>query len=545
MNIAIYSRKSKYSEKGESIDNQIQYCKSYAEMHLSNIPDKQYIIYEDEGFSAATSVRPQFQKLLSDIRNQKIQLLMCYRLDRITRKVADFSSTLELLEQMGVGFISATENFDTSTPIGKAMIYIASVFAQLERETTAERVRDNMLALSRTGRWLGGLTPLGYSSKELIYLDEEFRERKLYQLIPKEKELETVTLLFHKYLEFKSLSGVENYCLLNGIKSRKGKYFNKSSLAQILANPTYCIGDIDSFNYFSSLGCSITCSKDSFDGTKGILCYNRTSQQTKSLRKKRPFDEWIIALGKHKGIISGAVYTEVQQYLKKNREKASPRKDTSAYALVSGKIRCGQCGSRLRIKNVRKGNGIVYYSYSCETKILSKQKQCTSANINGRLFDGRLMEILTDYLLQNADYGKILYYFKQKYASVKSEITCNTLTLEALSADREECLSEIQTIVRRLSSGESRVLEKYLLPRLNELDLKLDMLNQKIKAVTLPSEKESSVFPDMDLRSMLISADIEAQKLIVQSMVSDILWDGRIAYITLKGPEFQHFGIDR
>ncbi|WP_373845456.1 recombinase family protein, partial [Clostridium sp.] len=143
MKAAIYSRKSKFTSKGESIGNQIEMCKEYC---TKNFDGKiEFIIYEDEGFSGGNIDRPQFQKMILDAKGGKFDSLVCYRLDRISRNVADFSATLELLEQHNISFVSIKEQFDTSTPMGKAMVYIASVFAQLERETIAERVRDNML----------------------------------------------------------------------------------------------------------------------------------------------------------------------------------------------------------------------------------------------------------------------------------------------------------------------------------------------------------------------------------------------------------------
>lgn len=551
MNIAIYSRKSKFSEKGESIDNQIQYCKDYAAIHLSSIQEKIFLLYEDEGFSAATSMRPQFQKLLMDIKNGKIQVLMCYRLDRITRNVSDFSKTLELLEKMNVGFLSATENFDTSTPMGKAMIYIASVFAQLERETIAERVRDNMLALSKTGRWLGGLTPLGFSSKEVLYLDSEFKERKLYQLVPCKSELKTVSLLFNKYLESGSLSAVESYCLAHNIQTQKGCFFNKSSIAQILENPTYCMGDRASYDYFLNLGCIITFSKNEFDGSKGILCYNRTNQQKKSCRKKRPPAEWVIALGRHKGIIAGSLYIEVQNRLRENKEKASPRKDTSAFSLVSGKIRCLGCGSKMRIKNIRNSNDCIRFSYACEMKMLSKGARCTIANINGADFDKKLMDILWSYLEPSIDYSKILKYLRLKGTPEKSEEDSTVPGLTTLKKEKEEYQNEINTLINHFPKDPS-LLEKYFLPKLEELDRQISQINQQLDTLSnsvnknSASEKPSSFFQKKEgLKFFLAEASINIKKTVVNAMIDEIEWDGNTAYISFRTPDRQHFGIDR
>ncbi|WP_297430759.1 recombinase family protein, partial [Clostridium sp.] len=124
---AIYSRKSKFTGKGESIENQIQMCREYSNTNLKNKNITEFLIYEDEGFSGGNTNRPEFQKLMEDAKSKKFDILICYRLDRISRNVADFSSTLELLQNNNIDFISIREQFDTTTPMGRAMIYIASV----------------------------------------------------------------------------------------------------------------------------------------------------------------------------------------------------------------------------------------------------------------------------------------------------------------------------------------------------------------------------------------------------------------------------------
>ena len=200
MKVAIYSRKSIFTGKGDSIENQIELCKEYCSRNY--IDEKiEYTVYEDEGFSGGNTNRPQFQQLLKDAVAKKFNTLICYRLDRISRNVADFSTTLDTLQSNNIDFVSINEKFDTSTPMGRAMVYISSVFAQLERETIAERVRDNMLQLAKTGRWLGGQIPTGFNSEKITYIDEDFKERTLMKLTPNEAELEIVNLIYKTYLE--------------------------------------------------------------------------------------------------------------------------------------------------------------------------------------------------------------------------------------------------------------------------------------------------------------------------------------------------------
>lgn len=167
MRIAIYSRKSRFTGKGESIENQVEMCREHIFKHIEDGKNSNISVYEDEGFSGKNLERPQFKKMMQNAKRQPFDFIVCYRLDRISRSIGDFATLIEELNEREINFICIKEQFDTSTPMGRAMMYIASVFAQLERETIAERVRDNMLMLAKMGRWLGGTTPTGYASEKV------------------------------------------------------------------------------------------------------------------------------------------------------------------------------------------------------------------------------------------------------------------------------------------------------------------------------------------------------------------------------------------
>ncbi|MDF2884417.1 MAG: site-specific recombinase, invertase Pin, partial [Clostridiaceae bacterium] len=346
---AIYSRKSKFTGKGESIENQIQLCKEYAASQLRNTNITEFLIYEDEGFSGGNTNRPEFQKLMEDAKLKKFDVLICYRLDRISRNVSDFSTTLENLQKYDIDFISIREQFDTSTPMGRAMIYIASVFAQLERETIAERIRDNMLELSKTGRWLGGTVPIGYNADPITYLDADMNERKMVKLKQVPKELNIVKLLYSKYLELKSLSKVETYALQNSLKTKRGSDFTKNNIRIILTNPVYVKATEDVFDYLESQDIT-TCGAP--DGEHGLLSYNKQkSVSTDNGKIKRVFrdkSEWIAAISSQKGVIDADDWLEVQKTLTENKD-SFPNEGKTHNALLTGKIRCAKCGSNMQI----------------------------------------------------------------------------------------------------------------------------------------------------------------------------------------------------
>ena len=207
--LAIYSRKSKYTGKGESIENQIELCREYIKIHFGTGAAKRIAVYEDVGFSGGNLDRPDFKRMMIDAKNKKIESIIVYRLDRISRNISDFSMLINKLNSMNISFISIKEQFDTSTPMGRAMMYISSVFSQLERETIAERIKDNMLELSKTGVWLGGITPTGYKSKRIDEISSSGKSKSFYMLESVPQEIQTVKLIFDLYLKLNSLVKVE------------------------------------------------------------------------------------------------------------------------------------------------------------------------------------------------------------------------------------------------------------------------------------------------------------------------------------------------
>ena len=151
---AIYARQSVDKKDSISIETQIDLCKREL------LPGSKVAIYLDKGYSGGSMNRPEFQRLLEDVKSGKITRIITYRLDRISRSVLDFANLIDLFEKYGVTFNSTQEKFDTSTPMGKAMLNITMVFAQLERETIQQRIRDNYYARGEKGMYLGGPPPL-------------------------------------------------------------------------------------------------------------------------------------------------------------------------------------------------------------------------------------------------------------------------------------------------------------------------------------------------------------------------------------------------
>src|SRR5580700_2206735 len=196
--------------------------------------------YDDGGFSGGHTDRPALQRLLADVRSGAIDVIVVYKVDRLTRSLADFAKLVELFDQHTVSFVSVTQQFNTTTSMGRLTLNVLLSFAQFEREVIGERVRDKIAASKRKGLWVGGPIPLGYASvnKKLV-------------VVP--NEAETVRNIFRRYLELGSIrdltedldrKGIRTRCqtLATG-QTRGGIRFGVGSLAHLLQNRFY-IGEV-------------------------------------------------------------------------------------------------------------------------------------------------------------------------------------------------------------------------------------------------------------------------------------------------------------
>lgn len=390
--VAIYSRKSRFTGRGESIDNQVELCREYLRVNSGEADADAAMVFEDEGFSGGNLNRPAFKRMMQCARSRQFRAIVVYRLDRISRNIGDFSTLIEELSRLGIAFISIREQFDTGSPMGRAMMYIASVFSQLERETIAERIRDNMHELAKTGRWLGGTTPTGYTSESVQSVTMDGRTKKTCHLKLIPEEAETVRHIFALYGENASLTLTEAALLREGIRTKTGKDFTRFSIRGILQNPVYMVADGDAYRYFVEKQAELFSSSADFDGDHGILAYNRTQQEKGSTTTFLPVSRWIVSVGRHPGLIPGRAWVKVQESLERNGSRAynRPRRNE---ALLTGLLFC-DCSSRMYPKLTRRKNekGEQVYTYICRMKERSRKERCGQKNVSGNALDRAVTE---------------------------------------------------------------------------------------------------------------------------------------------------------
>ena len=533
MKIFIYSRKSVYTGKGESIENQIEMCKEYILTKLSQAGEEEITIYEDEGFSAKNTERPQFQQMLRDIKRMKPEYIVCYRLDRISRNVSDFSALIEDLNNNNISFICIKEEFDTSKPMGKAMMYIASVFAQLERETIAERVRDNMLMLARTGRWLGGTTPFGFTSEKMQEIVIDGKIKTACRLKDNPEELKVVDCIFEKFLELRSVSGVSKYLIRQGILSRTGKMFSLLGIKEILRNPVYCTADEEAWDYFTKNHADICFDKSECSDQYALLAYNKRDYRKKNAPRQE-MEKWIVAIGRHKGHISGKKWVAIQNILKNNVPTGKkPAIMHNDYSLLSGLIYCEKCQSRMFAK--QRSNNHRLYDYICNNKLRGGVDLCDCQNINGQQADNLVCEYLVPYTNENSGIYRLL-------EKLKRDLQVQTPKSPAIVIEDniKKCNREIENLINILSHANlgSAIIERINV-RITELNKELSSLKEEQvhqqKDVNIIADKESQV----EMLSMALSSfknnfnmlSIEEQRTLLKLIVEKIVWNGNDLHI--------------
>lgn len=537
----IYSRKSKFTGKGESVENQIEICKAYIKSNFDiNVKDEDIIIKQDEGFSGKDVKRPQFQEMMALVKDKQVKVIVVYKLDRLSRNVLDFCEMYNELELYNTKFASVSEHFDTTTSMGRAMLMITMTFAQLERETIAERIRDNMMELAKTGRWLGGNTPMGFESEKMEKFNINGKKVSLYKLSPINDEIEIIKLIYDKYLELKSLTTLETFLLNNNLKTRRECDFARWGLKKILTNPVYAIADKDMFNYFKDNDMDIFNDEVDWDGTYGVMSYNKTSKTKTGSVKTKDKDQWINAIGKHQGIIKGKDWVEVQTLLNSNQNKAYrlPVKNNS---ILAGILRCEHCGNLMRpkLKDTTLPNGDRKFNYICDLKMRSRGKQCNCPNVNGNEADKLVIDGIKQLAKPTSQfYQELLKVIKDENYGKNSQ----TNELEVLERKHNQNLASIKNYISRIEYVDEELLD--------DVQSKIKDLKQKDKEVVakiqeLKAEQPDS-YTDQETAKMLVyildnymsnftDLDLLSQRNFLKLFIGNCSTDGKDIHIDLIG----------
>jgi site-specific DNA recombinase len=309
----VYTRKS--TEEGldqefNSLDAQRESCEAYVVSQKAEgwllVPDR----YDDGGFSGGSLERPALRRLLEDIEANKVDIVVVYKIDRLSRSLMDFAKLVEVFDRKEVTFVSVTQAFNTTTSMGRLTLNVLLSFAQFEREVIGERIRDKFEASRRKGMWMGGWTPLGY----------EVKDRKLHI---NAKEAELVRAIFQRFTKGKSGTRLVQELAAEGFSNKQGKPIDKKYIYRILNNRVY-LGE--------------------------------------AVHKERSFP------GEHEPIISQELWEEVRDVLKESPRKRAANTRAQTPALLKGLL-FGSTGHAMTPSHTRKRGRL--YRYYVSTDIIS------------------------------------------------------------------------------------------------------------------------------------------------------------------------------
>lgn len=436
--VAIYCRVSttEQAEEGYSIDEQKRKIREYCEREGHEI----YNLYKDRGISGKNiNNRPGIKRLLQDATNNKFDLVIVWKLNRISRKLLDILNIVELLDKHNIAFRSLTESFETETPSGKLQLNIMGAIGEFERETIAENVKMGMLARAREGRWNGGVV-LGY---DVVEIPSDGKKRKNSKLEINEKEACAVRRIFELYSQGNGYKAVVNRINKEGYKTKKNNQFAVATVKEILNNPVYI----------------------------GKIRYNVRQDWSKKRRNKINPDP-IISEGQHESIIDIETWNKVQVILKERSKKHNKVYD-SEFPLT-GILKCPVCGAGMTISRStskrKDGTKRVLEYYSCGNWKNKGTAVCKSNSIR--------VEVADEYVL-----NKVMELINDKSILKKAIDNINDTRLNKVKPILEE-LNGISKEIVNLEVKKNKSIELYEDGILDKLEL-----SQRIKIINNDLEK--------------------------------------------------------
>lgn len=434
---AIYTRQSVDRIDSISVESQAEFCKKEA-------IGREVRVYTDKGYSGKNIDRPAFQELMRDIEAGKVRRVIVYRLDRISRSVLDFANVIDVFQKHHVDFVSTMEKFDTGTPIGKAMLMIVMIFAQLERETIQQRVVDAYSSRSRRGFYMGGRVPFGFALKDTVI---DGIRTKMYK--PVEREAEIVRQIFSMYAQPQTSFGdIARYLEAHGITKRDGKLFSRSRLRDLIINPVYVRADYQLYDFFKAQGTNIVNLPEDFAGTNGAYLYSGGNQKRKTIS----LEGHTLVLAPHEGLVDAKTWIKCRSKCLHNQSAAKPVKARATW--LAGKIKCAHCGYALTAK-----------IYHCKTKADNRYYLCTNQNHAGGCRFGSLHADAVDEIVLEEMRKKLAEF---KILSKNKGEGCSPQVVK-LKSRIDTLEREIASLLDKVASANETVM-KYINHRIAALD---------------------------------------------------------------------------
>lgn len=499
--IAIYCRQSIDKKDSISIEQQEKYCKKRILIN-DNIT---YTTYKDKGYSGGNIKRPGFANLLKDIKNGNVSKVVVYKVDRISRSLKDFIDIYSAFEKYNVEFESCSEQFDTSTAMGKATLQIIMVFAELERNMIKKRVSDNFYERGKKGLFLAGVAPFGYKKIPSV-LDNI----NTHVLKADEAQSNIVRFIYQKYAETKSLGDVVKQLNRKGYKTNRNKNFQSVAVRRILRNPVYVRANADVYIYLESKGAKINQPIDDFVGLYGCTVYSK--RQGKSIAKFSTYKGEFVQMNLHEGIIDADLWLEIQRELDKNKPISNSGRGTNTW--LTGLTKCSYCNMGVSVVNGQK-NGKRYVNCGGrKNKICYERKKAITFDE----IEDSVKQDLIDHIKyfeftkieRNSQYQKEKNHLKIQLKKIKNEI---------------------ENLINKIPMANEKVMS-YINEKVNELDQQqINIQNQ----INLLKNNEFENISDEVIKSTLTNWNnltFEDKKLIARTFIEKVIvYDDRLDII--------------
>lgn len=480
---AIYARQSIDKKDSISIETQIELCKNAAAMETE--------VYADRGYTGSNTKRPSFQRLMSDIRAGKISKVYVYKLDRISRSLADFMRMMEVFNEYGCEFASQSEAFDTSTPMGRAMLQMGMVFAELERANTIQRVKDAYKSRSKEGFYMGGRVPYGF---RLVKTTIKGKSSSMYE--PIQEEVEQLRMIFELYSQpDMSLNSVVKYLIDNGIDNLRGSKWQTARLSDTIKNPCYVKADARVYRFFSSYGTVIENDIEEFDGIRAAYMFGR---RTHGRKFSNPENQMLV-LAPHKGIIDADIWLKCQAKLSRNHQ--IKRTGTGRNSWLSSKVHCGKCGNSMKIvkSNTKAGR---YFNCTGRSELhICEGHNCT-------IYANDIENLLSDEISEK---------LRQHQFKSNSKSNINRQEINVLNIQLNEIEIEIGQLLDKVAAA-NNVLIEYINKRIEELDGKKREIERQITSKQI-MDNDTDI---LELSRIWEQGDFDNKKLIAQALIQDV-----------------------
>lgn len=501
----IYARQSVDRADSISIESQIEHCKY-------EVKKEEYKVYADKGFSGKNTSRPEFQTMMEHIKQGVIKKVIVYKLDRISRSILDFSKMMEIFKEYGVEFVSTVEKFDTSTPMGNAMLNICIVFAQLERETIQKRVTDAYASRSKMGLYMGGHIPYGFKRKPI-----NINGINTSQYASVEHEITHIKTIYGLYSNpVASLSDIVKYLRKNDIENSRGIEWSTSRISEMMRNPIYVKADVDIYNFYISRGTEVVNLPENFIGENGCYLYTKNVKAMGTRKNMSQYENMILVLAPHKGIIDSETWLKCRLKAEANTQMPNARKTYRTW--LSGKLKCAKCGYALRY-NKWKGKTAENEYYICSE--VSGNRRCEGIGAVKK-------EFIEPEILKQVQ--EKLYEIKAEQSQLSAyHVEINTI--KAAVASKEQ---EIEDMIHKFEGGGEAVMR-----RLNAkiVGLENDIVKLKNDLLTIQAsetgirqidtnaiEKIFEVWANVSIDDKQAVADVLIQKVLISKQYIDIVW---------------------